>query len=657
MCGIAGFHVINAVAFMAAELESMARILRHRGPDDEGYLAVDTKSGKIHHLGGPDCQLNLPRARGFRGKADLYLAHRRLSIIDTTPSGHQPMSSHDNRRWIVFNGEIYNFPELRLELEPLGFRFRTGTDTEVVLAAYQAWGLECLRRFNGMWAFALYDSITNRLILCRDRFGVKPLYYVASQKLFAFASEIKALAKVWTLRPDPGQVFDYLMFGWEGEKGKTFFQGVCELEPGTVLEYSLKDGRIDRRCYYHLPVNDECPEYSRKQAEGYCRQTAELFQRSVELRLRSDVPLGSCLSGGLDSSAIVGSIDKLMKGRCLKQVGRWQALFTAGYQDYSRDERGWAKMMAEATSSHWYITYPTAAGLASDIEDLVYTQEVPFISTSVYAQYRVMKLARERGVKVLLDGQGADELFGGYAGFVQALQHELAVGGRWGTLWREWRSNSDGKVDFHQIKDLLRFELRRAMPQSGWSLLYRRLRRESRFIKYDFWLQHRDRTQAMAERRHRCLNHMLRDLMTGKSLKNLLRYEDRNSMRFSIESRTPFADDLPLIEYLFRIPGVYKIHLGWSKHLLRVASEGLVPDKIRWRRDKIGFATPEAAWLREIGPALLEYLDSRVSAVLDVSGLKSQWDTIMSEQSPEGVTTVWRFLNLGIWAKVYSLTL
>lgn len=656
MCGIAGFH-IRPAGHRTEELEKMARALRHRGPDDEGYLIADTQSGRIDHLGGEDCQLPLPDLRAFKGKADLFLAHRRLSIIDTSPCGHQPMSSRNGRHWMVFNGEVYNFPEIRRELTAKGFGFKTGTDTEVVLASYEAWGLGCLQRFNGMWAFALFDSEAKKLILCRDRFGVKPLYYIQKEGILAFASEIKSLAQLVPLHPYLGSVFDYLMFGWEGGEGTTIFADVFELEPGTVLEYGLDSGRVQKNRYYRLPVNDECPSYDETKAGDYSREVAKLLARAVELRLRSDVPVGSCLSGGLDSSAIVGSISRLTKERRLKQVGSKQSLFTAGYWDYSRDERGWAGMMAETTSSRWHLTYPKAAELLADVEDLVYTQDLPFISTSIYAQYRVMRLAKEAGVKVLLDGQGADELFGGYAGFYPALHREMLRHGRWGALWREWCPGGNRRIDSSQIWSLLKLEARQAMPSRGWESIYRRLRPESKLLAPDFWRQYRDRTQAMSQMRHDCLNHMLRDMMTGRSLKNLLRYEDRNSMRFSIESRTPFADDLPLIEYLFCVPGIYKIHQGWSKHLLRLAAEGLVPEKIRWRRDKIGFATPEARWLGEVGPALIEYLDHRVSAIIDATRVKREWASLLAGQSREGVTTIWRFINLGVWAKVFGISL
>ncbi len=659
MCGIAGFHAPD-ICCGTAVIEAMGRCLRHRGPDDEGYLIADTVSGKAVSLGGAECQVKLPPVGDFRGRGDLYLAHRRLSIIDTSPRGHQPMSGSDGRHWIVFNGEVYNYRELREELVSLGYRFKTGTDTEVVLTAYDAWGLESLERFNGMWAFALYDVPSRRIFLCRDRFGVKPLYYIQRNGLLAFASEMKALAVLEGkgLRPDLEQIFDYLLLGWEGEGGKTFFANVRELEPSMVLEYNIPERSLAQRKYYRLPVNDESPHFSAQQAQDYAQETAELLQRAVELRLRSDVRVGSCLSGGLDSSAIVCSVNRMLGRGALRQVGERQALFTAGYLNYSLDERAWAKMVAEDTASSWHVTYPGSRELLEDIEDLAYYQDAPFISTSIYAQYRVMKLAREQGVTVLLDGQGGDELFGGYASFYQEFYAELMARGRWGTLREEWSASGDASVSRRGILSMLaKAAIKRVLPPNTLPMLYRRMRPESVYIRPEFWQAYRHRVQAMAERRHLCLNDALRHMMAGRSLKNLLRYEDRNSMRFSIESRTPFADDLPLIERLFAIPGVYKIHRGWSKYLLRLATEGLVPDEIRWRRDKVGFATPELDWLRETGQAMLEYLDGRVSQVIEVERIKREWPAIISGQSPQGVTTIWRFLNLGVWAKVFRLNL
>ena len=645
---------------MAGQLEAMANTLKHRGPDDEGYLVADSGSGRSVPLGGVDCQTDLPPLRGHRGQADLYLAHRRLSIIDTSPRGHQPMASPDGRHWIVFNGEVYNFVELREELRSLGHRFRTGTDTEVVLAAYRTWGLGFLQRFNGMWAFALYDAPAGKLVLARDRFGVKPLYYFHDAGVFAFASETKSLAVLRgaSLRADYPQVFDYIMFGWEGREGGTFFEGVRELEPGSVLQYSLSGRTAGINRYYELPVNDECPAYDPAQAAGLAEETAGLLRHAVELRLRSDVRVGACLSGGLDSTAIVCTIDRLMGQESLVQVGERQSLFTAGYRGYSRDETGWARLAAEKTLSDWHLVRPEARELLADIEDLVYQQDMPFVSTSIYAQYRVMKLARERGVTVLLDGQGADELFAGYAQFYTAFFRELSSRGRWSALKGEWLSLDNASVSRGDLlSSLTKAAARSFLPAGIMPGVYRRHRPECAYLTRDFWDQHRHRLGMIGGGNHPGLNGMLRDMMTGRSLKNLLRYEDRNSMRFSIESRTPFADDLPLIERLFRVPGSYKIRHGWSKHLLRMATAGLVPEPIRWRRDKIGFATPEGRWLKEIGPSLLGYLDDRVSAVIDVKGLRRDWQTIMNRQSSEGVTTIWRFLNLAVWARVYGLQL
>jgi asparagine synthase (glutamine-hydrolysing) len=659
MCGIAGFHLPNSEN-MSDALEAMAQALRHRGPDDEGYLVVECSTGKTNQLGGADCQLELPPIKTYRGKADLYLAHRRLSIIDTSPRGHQPMPSPDGRHWIVFNGEIYNFVELRGELKSHGHRFRTGTDTEVALAAYGTWGIEALHRFNGMWSFALYDVEKKELILCRDRFGVKPLYYFHLNDIFAFASEIKSLASFpqFNLNTDLAQVFDYLLFGWEGEAGKTLFQEIRELEPGSVLRYRLDRRSLKINKYYQLPQNDDCPAYNSVLAQNYSQEISYLLRQAVELRLRSDVPIGSCLSGGLDSSTIVCTIDRLLKKGKLEQVGEKQAVFTAGYHDYSKDETKWAKMVAESVALTWYISYPRARELLTDIEDLVYYQEIPFISTSIYAQYRIMKLAREQGIKVLLDGQGGDELFGGYASFYAMQHREMLTNGKWSALWQEWKSQKEASVSlWATLLNLIMPAIKRLAPSDFMSTMYRSIRPECKYISGDFWRHYRHRTEAITERYHRGLNHMLRDMMTGLSLKNLLRYEDRNSMRFSIESRTPFADDLPLIERLFSIPGIYKIHHGWSKHLLRMAAKDLVPEPIRWRHDKIGFATPESKWLREIGPSLLAYMDHRLSSVIDIGKFIRDWPSIINNQSREGVTTVWRFLNLGIWARVFKLNL
>lgn len=388
MCGICGVYDLKTSqdgfktdqADKKELINKMNAAQAHRGPDDQGIW-----------LDGPAA-----------------LGHVRLSIIDLSEAGHQPMHYKD-RYCLVYNGEIYNYIELREELIRAGYRFRTRTDTEVVLAAYDCWGEECQSRFNGFWAFALYDKETRRLFLSRDRYGVKPLYYTNSPGYFIFASEIKALLQDEHIprRANDAVVFDYLVNGFVDCGPETFFEGIYRLPAGHSMVID-EEGRQKIRQYYQLDYREKLEgPVSRDMVKGFRR----LFQSSVKLRLRADVPVGSCLSGGLDSSAIVCESSRQLH----KQgKGKDQKTFSSCYQGDVNDERIYIEAVTRETGVDAHYTYPDGDSLYEDLDHLIYTQDEPFVSTSMYASYRVMKLAHENDIKVLLDGQGADEILCGY---------------------------------------------------------------------------------------------------------------------------------------------------------------------------------------------------------------------------------------------------
>ena len=411
MSGVCGFVIIND-GLNASIIKNMSHLIRHRGPDDEGCIAVNTREGEVTPLGGADSRLPLPDAASFDGSADLFLAHRRLAVIDLSPAGHQPMSYADGSLWMTCDGEIYNHAEVRADLEKRGHTFRTGTDTEVLLAAYAEWGEECLDRFDGRWAFVLYDRRRNLLFGSRDRFGVKPLYYVKNGDYFAFASEAKAFSALPGFRraARPEAVFDYLAFGLERWKdSRTFLEEVMELPPAHSFRFDLSVRTLRVKLYYELPFHDSAvwEPFSEKRAAEHVERVRELVFASVRRRLVSDVPIGSCLSGGIDSSSIFAAVGAILRNESIPEAGDRPRAFTACYEDASIDESAWARLAVEHSGGEWHTVYPQGDELMNDLEDLVNTQDFPFGGTSIYAQYRVMKLAKERGVKVLLDGQGA----------------------------------------------------------------------------------------------------------------------------------------------------------------------------------------------------------------------------------------------------------
>ncbi|MGH7597704.1 MAG: asparagine synthase (glutamine-hydrolyzing) [bacterium] len=562
MCGIAGifsFHQ-NAPA-TSAQIQKMTDAIRHRGPDDEGFYV----------------------------NGNIALGHRRLAIIDLSPDGNQPMAGPDGSTWIIYNGEIYNYLELRAELKMSGHQFKSQSDTEVILHAYQEYGPDCVRHFNGMFAFALWDAQQHRLFLARDRFGIKPLYFYRNAHQLLFASEIKALLAVVEKRPSPNQqlVYDFLTLGVLDHTNDTFFHGIHKLPPA---HYMLVDaaGQEQTKRYWDFTVSSEVASLSDKTLAEKSQTFFDLFAESVRSHLISDVPVGSCLSGGLDSSAVVSVISRLIREQKATSVGPRQQTFSACYNDSHLDEQPFIDHVIQATGALSHRVFPTAEGFKKDLPQLLWHQEEPFAGTSMYAQWEVMRSARDNRVTVLLDGQGADEQLLGYRKFyVFYIQHLLRNGRRglglhemlkhfgsrevlmtlqWQRGLRYWRGAKIGSAAL--AKQLLQDSFRQAYADSDVGLV------------------------AAGD-----LGTRIKADMTRFSVPVLLRYEDKNSMAFSRESRVPFLDHR-LVEYVAGLPLNLKLRDGWTKYCLRRSAQNVVPKKILARKDKIGFATPEEEWLR-----------------------------------------------------------
>jgi len=657
MCGIAGIYGFKRKP-ENEWIRRMTDVLGHRGPDDEGFLAVDAKSREAYHLTGADSKVPGTRIGDFDRSVDLLLGHRRLSILDTSSLGHQPMPNGSNTLWIVYNGEIYNYLELREQLKDLGYEFRTNADTEVLLAAYEQWGEDCLNRFNGMWAFVIYDSRKNVLFGARDRFGVKPFYYYCDDERFVFASEIKAIVSLPFIDREinPRAVFDYLVFGFQETEEEGFFKNIVELMPSCAFRYNLSSNSMEKWKYYSLETADRWESFDEAKLGEYQSKVRDLLCKAVAMRLRSDVPVGSCLSGGIDSSAIVCIIDQLLRKNGIKQVGSRQRVFTAAHGLEAIDESKWANIVVEQTKTKWHKTVPKSSEFLVDLEDLVRTQDIPFCSTSVYAQYRVMKLAGERDVKVLLDGQGGDELFTGYHRHYGVFAVEMLRRRAIVSFLREWNCAKHSPISRkYLIASLIRITGAKALPASLRAVAVKTTLKQCGYINPEFWSEYKSRLEMIQSKVKTSLNRMLYEYMTGCSLKALLRYEDRNSMRFSIEARPPFADDVDLISYVFQIPSVYKIHNGWSKYLLREAARGIIPEQIRTRNDKIGFAIPERSWLNQARDTLKDYATDDLNTYFDVRKMLDDWNTLTKNPSADGATDIWRFINLAVWKKVYAL--
>ncbi len=626
MCGITGIINLNKKLIDKKVLKDMTRMLSHRGPDDEGYFI------------GPSQAKNIG------------LGHRRLSILDLSPLGHQPMFYDNKNLVIVFNGEIYNYLEIRQELSRLGYKFRSQSDTEVILAAYQEWGIECLKRFNGMWAFILYDKKKNEVFVARDRLGVKPVYYSVDKKRILIASEIKAILAHPEIKAKPNKeiIWDYLVTGWLDHSEETFFENILELRGGNYMV--IRNQKLEIKKYWDLKIQKISQN---KQAN--IEQFQNLFMDSVRLRLRSDVPIGTCLSGGLDSSAIVMAINRYLKQGELEQIGQWQKTFSAIYGLHfpEVDEAKYIREITKKTQAKPYFVKPSGKNLALEITKLVYHQDQPFSTTSIYAQWNVFRLAAKKNMKVMLDGQGADELLAGYTGYFGIYFIDLLRRRKIGLFFRElfWFARLHPPF----WKNMLSI-LNRAL-RAGWLGQKATNFFQSSNPSYQVFEKKFLTSFFPPKRKPFSQNYFQSALYNSlmMNLSSLLRYEDRNSMAFAIESRVPFLD-YRLVEFIFSVRSDFKIRNGQTKWIMRQALKGILPEKIRLRQDKIGFATPEEQWLKkDLKKELINCFSSKSFAS---RGLINPQKTLeLYEKFCAGHFTdsqlFWRLYNLEIWFRVF----
>jgi asparagine synthase (glutamine-hydrolysing) len=648
MCGIGGLWDPDGHADLG-RLRLMSELMRHRGPDDEGTVRL-SPGGAYACLGGTDTPHDvfasaLPFAPGARregGPGERFtvgLLHRRLSILDLSPSGHQPMCDPEERRWIVFNGEVYNYVELRHELEALGERFRGTGDTEVILAAYRVWGRECLARFNGMFSFALWDGARRELFCARDRFGVKPFYYQWDGRRFAFASEPEALAltQEWRIRPRLEAVRDLVALDWVDHDARTFFDGLLSLPPAHALVVGESGLALER--WWRLR-----PGRASGTTADRTREFERLFTDAVRLRLRSDVEVGSCLSGGLDSSAVVTTAARLLPHPMHS--------FTCAYDegpDY--DEREWVNATVGASGATPHLVVPDGDDFWPTFDRLAVRQSEPTAGPGLYSQWKVMELAHAHGLKVLLDGQGGDETLAGYFRYLPVRLRDLAarldVAGFLRLLPRVARRLGPGPTLALTFEPWLPAglvgPLRRRFGQGKDRVLAPPLRALPR---PDLPRPPRDFPSA--------LSRQLAFDTLQRLLPSLLRYEDRDSMAFSIETRLPFLD-VRLVEFAFSLPDGDRLDGDTTKAILRRALADRVPPAVLARRDKKGFETPADLWLRgryagEVRRRLLTY--GPLHEWLDRGVMAVELEDYLAGRRAIGLQ-IWRWLALEAWARRY----
>ncbi len=627
MCGIAGCYYLNK-AIDRDRFDEMVDMISYRGPDDRGTFFDSCNNG------------------------ELALGHRRLSIIDLSEAGHQPFFYKD-RYVLVYNGEIYNYKELRDELVIAGYSFETESDTEVLIAAYDNYGPDCVEKFNGMWAFVIYDRKNNELFLSRDRFGVKPLYYYHDDNAFIFASEEKQIIKMADRRfkVNRPRLMEYMMRGIHDHTEETMFLDIFQLRGGCNLTYDLNADTVKIHRYYDLSSVMQRGNSFEEAAAGF----RKCFEDSIRLRLRADVPVGYCLSGGLDSSSIVCMADSVIKKNGLKVK---QESISSCFEDKRYDEREYINEVLDNTEVEGHMIFPQGSSVLDDLDDVLWHMDEPFGSTSMYAQWNVFKAAKDHGLTVMLDGQGADEQLAGYTGFYSVIlseylrrfklkefRHEL-------DCYKRLRASTEKYVDSKKIiiEALISAFLPRKLQKFGKIHAFY-LRQGLPFEPEDIkkTIYNIDLYPANDSR-----GYILDQLKCNLSM--LLHYEDRNSMAHSIESRVPFMDP-HLAECAFRMPINYKLRDGITKYVVREGLKDILPEKIKNRYSKLGFVTPEDQWINNDRAAFRREMEQAAETLSPM--LKK--DTVMAwynriEGNVQRLDFMpWRIICASHWVRLFDL--
>lgn len=638
MCGITGiFHLNNSTTVEPIILSNMTDEIKHRGPDDFGYWCCNTYTNEkvltrnINEIGN--------------NNFNVAFGHRRLSILDLSPLGHQPMSNPSGSIWITYNGEVYNYIELRDELISKGHAFKTGTDTEVIIAAYEEWGENCLNKFNGMFAFAIWDQSKQQLFIARDRFGIKPFYYYFNGKTFIFASEIKALLKYPRILKEVNHnaIAKYLIPSAFALKEETFFKNIYSLSPAHYISLSI-NGKLEKVNYWNIDPKSKYNMNTDEISEHFL----ELFNNSIKLYLRSDVPVGTCLSGGLDSSSIVCTASKY-----INKINT----FSACYKEKEVDESFYINEVINHANCQSYYVFPSVDELFDDMKSLVWHHDEPFPTTSIFAQWCVMKKAKAENVTVLLDGQGADEYLAGYKTYLPAyLLDILRYKGLKHFLNESKNVSSLNKMSYRNLIWYtfinLPDNIKHLNPKLKWL---------NNYLKNTYMNYNKNNSNNQYYFKDSFLDSLLHNTLTN-NLQLLLKNEDRNSMAFSIESRVPFLDH-NLVEFIYATNFQEKIKNGETKYILRRAMRNTLPEKILNRQDKIGFSTPEAIWLKdkrmkELINSVIFSKDFNKNIFYNTKYIQTLAKNINNLPLTSNISVskkFWQILNIELWMKEFNL--
>ena len=597
MCGIAGIIKKDLSEVNITEIKLMTDRISHRGPDGEG-----------HYI-----------------NKNIALGHRRLAILDLSEAGHQPMINDDII--LVFNGEIYNYIEIREELLSLGYSFNSNTDSEVIIKAYIEWGESSVNRFNGMWAFAIYDKIRNKIFASRDRFGIKPFYYSESNTNIYFGSEIKQLLP-FIKEPKLNRqiLYDFLYLGYHHHTNNTFFEEIKSLAAGHNLIFDLSNNTYEIEKFYSLSKSKD--RY--KTLEGATKAYKVCFDSSVNFRLRSDVKIGTCLSGGLDSSYVTKiASEKTNKNKKFTAI-------TAKSTDITNDESHYAKIVSDRYNLNWKVTEPDKTDFISSLDEVIYFQEEPFGSPSIIMQYFVMKKAKEEGCIVMLDGQGGDETLLGYERYF--IPYLKTIKNPFKRIAEFCKLSKNSKLTLSQ---LLKYYFYFSFP----TIKKIRLLKKHHYILDENKAYFNNELSSKFAKSLKDLFKLQKTELTQIQLQKLLKFEDRNSMAHSIEARVPFIDH-NLVECALSIPSNFKIKDGWSKYILRMCYGEDAPEDIVWRKNKFGFEAPTKKWMEDKEIYVKEILDSELlDSVIDKKKNIMELD----------IETIWKLFSIAKWAKAFNV--
>ncbi len=670
MCGIAGFVSKHVEGLPNNALLQMIDIIHHRGPDDEGSIFISNEN-RVTITGGKDTpdqvwdtktdyQPSVDARTLSHQRSLLALGHRRLSILDLSPGGHQPMSYSNGRYWIVFNGEIYNYQEIRHELAGFGHRFTTGSDTEMILAAYSEWGVNCFIRFVGMWAMAIYDHQKEELVLSRDRYGIKPLYYYFSPSTgLYFASEIKQFTVLsdWRARLNPERSYDQLIYSFTDHTDETMFHGVRQIPAGTYFRSSVRKvsgdlgGRIETHKWYKPGRT-----LFRGSFDDAAIEFRSLFERAVREHLYADVPVGTALSGGLDSSSIVCEVNRILRNNGSADL---QQTFSSCsvYEQYS--EKQWMDIVISHTRVDAHFIYPSLDQVFDLTPAILWHHDEPYQSQSAFLGYNLFHLARSNSVKVLLNGQGADEYLGGYSQFTTARYAGMIKRFRFASLItdikRSQKINNQSfpgvfsGIAYHLLPEFVKHSLTKIMSSSDSIKEIIDLKKLGALPVHPF-----DQIPVP----YKSVPDISDHLTFYSTLPKYLHWEDRNSMAHSVEARVPFLDHR-IVEFTSGLPDDFLEKEGINKRVMREALSGLIPDRIKNRRDKMGFITPEEMWVRRENPGIFR---KKLAEAVDVTngiikpGVLDYFDKVVIGKQKFDYT-YWRLILFSEWIKRFDVSI